>query len=64
MLYFNILLYYFYRCDKMCDIYLKFKKESLHKAAKPLAMSKLVLTFVSTRETQLRHKKIIDITRY
>jgi len=48
----------------MCDIYLKFKKESVHKTARPLDMSKLVFAFVTARETQLRNKNITDITRY
>lgn len=48
----------------MCDIYLKFKKETPNKIAKPLNMSKLVFEFVTARETRLRNKNIIDITRY
>jgi len=48
----------------MCDIYLKFKKESPHKTTKPLDMSKLMFAFVTTRETQLHNNNIIDITRY
>ncbi|XP_077279296.1 inhibitor of nuclear factor kappa B kinase subunit beta [Temnothorax americanus] len=49
--------------DKICDIYLKFKIEGLHKTSKPLDMSKLVFSFVTAREKQLRNKNIIDITR-
>ncbi|KAL0121196.1 hypothetical protein PUN28_008700 [Cardiocondyla obscurior] len=49
--------------NKMCDIYVKIKKESSHKIAKPLDMSKLVFAFVAEREAQLRDKNIIDITR-
>ncbi|XP_011870457.1 PREDICTED: inhibitor of nuclear factor kappa-B kinase subunit beta-like [Vollenhovia emeryi] len=49
--------------DKICDIYLKFKKENPHKTAKPLEMSKLVFAFVNARETQLHDKNITDIAR-
>lgn len=55
---------YFYRYDKICDIYLKFKKENPQKIAKPLDMSKLVFNFITAREKQLRNKNIIDTTRY
>lgn len=48
----------------MCDIHLKFKKESPHKTAKPLDMSKLVFEFATAHEAQLRNRNIIDITRY
>ncbi|KMR03298.1 inhibitor of nuclear factor kappa-b kinase subunit beta [Lasius niger] len=47
--------------DKMCDVYLEFKKESPHKTAKPQDMVKLVFAFYSTREVQLHNKNIADI---
>jgi len=58
-MYFNI-----YRYDEICEKYIEFKNESIHKPAKPLNMVKLVFTFLSTRTTELRDENIIDITRY
>lgn len=49
--------------DKMCDIYLEFKKQSPNKTAKPLDMVKLVFAFLATREAQLHDKNIVDIIR-
>ncbi|XP_050458471.1 inhibitor of nuclear factor kappa-B kinase subunit beta-like isoform X1 [Cataglyphis hispanica] len=49
--------------DKMCNIYLEFKKESPHKIATPLDMVKLMFSFLTTREALLHDKNIIDIIR-
>ncbi|XP_012234251.1 inhibitor of nuclear factor kappa-B kinase subunit beta [Linepithema humile] len=49
--------------DKMCEEYVEFRKESIHKPVKALNMVKLLFTFLNTRITQLRDPNIIDITR-